>query len=215
MNKGHETRGPQPKRTKPNPSPEHYECPEGNVFIVISDKRHKIKVLLDSGSNKFLLNQNTAGTLKVPYNIRENPLKITPFNSEVSSRGGKYYSHTIQLEIGTNGHTMSVSCEIGEAGKHDMIIPFGWWHHEHQIKNVETLEKCGFEHTKGGEHVQAEGIADMFEWDETVALDEEARMIGTSGSTRQEEEEAEGLPELYWQNKEFFKNEKGEMLARR
>jgi len=178
MKRVYETRGPGPKRTKYKPNPQHYECPEGNAILDISDKRHKISVLLDSGSNIFLLNQNTALNLNVPYEIRENPLKITAFNGELSSTGGKYYSHPIQLEIGINGHMTMVSCEIVDAGKYDMIIPFGWWHHEHRIKNIESPEKCCFEHTKCVEHVQDKKIADMFEWDETVAFDEEARMIG-------------------------------------
>jgi len=215
MKRVYETRGPGPKRTKIKPNPQHYECPEGNAILVISDKRHKIRVLLGTGSYLFLLNQNTARTLKVPYEIRDNTLKITAFNGEVSSTRGKYYSHPIQLEIGTNGHTTIVSCEIADAGKYDMIIQFGWWHHEHPIKNIETSEKWCFEHTKCVEHVQDEGIADMFESDETVAFDEEARMIGRIGSTRHEEVQLEGLPKPYWLYKELFENEKAEMLAPR
>jgi len=69
----------------------------------------------------------------------------------------------IQLEIGTNGHTIMVSREIAESGKYDMIIPFGWWHHEHPIKNVEPHEKWFFEQAKCVEHVEDEGIADIFE----------------------------------------------------
>jgi len=125
MKRACETRGPGPKRIKYKPNPQQYECPEGNAILVISDKRHKIRVVLDSGSNIFLLNQNTARTLKVSYKIREKPLKITAFKGQVSSRGGKYNSHLIQLEIGTNGHTTMVSCKIADAGKYDMIIPFG------------------------------------------------------------------------------------------
>ena len=82
MKRVYETRGPGPKRTKIKPNPEHYECPEGNGILVISDKRHKIRVLLDSCSNIFLLNQITARTLKVPYEIRKNPLKIPAFNGK-------------------------------------------------------------------------------------------------------------------------------------
>jgi len=121
----------------------------------------------------------------------------------------------IQLEIGTNGHTTMVSCEIAVAGKYDMIIQSGWWHHEHPIKNIEMPEKWCFEHTKCVEHVQHEGIADMFEWDETVGFDEEARMIGSMGSIRQEKVQLDGLPKLFWQYKELFENEKGEMLVPR
>jgi len=215
MKRAYETRGPGPKRINYEPNPQHYECPEGNAILVLSNKWHKIRVLLDSGSNIFLPNQNTAHTLKVPYEIRENPLKITAFNGEVSSTGGKYYSHPIQLEIGTNRHTTMVSCEVADAGKYDMIIPFRWWRHEHPIKSIEIPEKWSFEHTKCVQHVQDEGIADIFEWDETVAFDEEARIIGGIGSTRQEEVQLEGLPKPYWQYKELFENEKAEMLAPR
>ena len=138
--------GPVPKRTKLKPSPKHYNCPEGSTFRFVSDKRHRIRVLLDSGSNIFLLNQKTALSLKTPYEIRETPLQITAFNDDISSTGGKYYSHTIKLEIGTNSHTSIVSCKIADAGKYDMIIPFGWWHHEHPIRNIETPSQWGFEH---------------------------------------------------------------------
>jgi len=215
MKRVYETRGPGPKRTKIKSNPQHYECPKGNAILVISDKRHKFRVLLDSGSNIFLLNQNTARTLKVRYEIREKLRKITAFNGEVFSTGGKYYSHLIQLEIDTNGHTTMVSSEIADAGKSDMIIVFGWCLHEHPIKNIETPEKWSFEHTRCVEHVQDKGIAEMFEWDETVAFDEEARMIGRIRFTRHEEVQLEGLPNPYWQYKELFENEKAEMLALR
>jgi len=129
--------------------------------------------------------------------------------------GRKNYSHPIQLEIGTNGHTPMVSCEIAAVGKYDMIIHFRWWHHEHPIKNIETQEKWCFEHPKCVEHVQDEGVADMFEWDEIVAFNEEARMIGRIGSTRQEEVQLEGLPKPYGQYKECFESAKAAMLAPR
>ena len=129
--------------------------------------------------------------------------------------GEKYYSDPIQLEIGTNGHTTMVSCKIAEVGKYHMIIPFGWLHQESTIENIETSENCCFEHAKCVEHGQDEGIADMFEWDEMVAFDEEATMIGRIGSTRQEEVELAGLPKRDWQYKELFENEKAEMLALR
>jgi len=215
MKRVSEILGPGPERTKQKPSPQHHECPEGNGFLLISDKRHKINILLDYGSNIVLLNQNSARTLNVPYKIGEKLVQITAFYGEVSSTGGKYHTHPIQLEIGANGHTTMVSCEIADPGKYDMIIAFGWWQHEHPITNIETPEKWYLEHTKCVEHVQDEGITDMFEWDETVAFDNEARMIGRIASTRQEEVQLEGLLKPYWQYKELFENEKAEMLAPR
>ena len=170
-----EQRGPAPKRRAIKPSPKHYECPEGNAFLHIDETRHKIRVLLDSGSNIFLLNKETARKLEIPYEIRKEPLEITTFTGETSSSGGKYFTHPITLEIGINGHTSQISCEIAVAGEYDLIIPFGWWHHEHPIKNIATPKTWSFEDEKCVNHIEDEGIADMFEWDETVAYDEEAQ----------------------------------------
>ena len=108
-----------------------------------------------------------------------------------------------------------VSCEIAALRKYDVIIPFGWWHYVHPIHNIETLEKWVFEHTKFIQHVQHEGIAEMFEGDETVALDEEARMIGRIGSISQGNVQVDGLRKPYWWYKELFVNEKADMRAPR
>ena len=86
LKRNYETRGPAPKRTKLKPSPKQYDCPAGSAFLFVSDKRHKIKVLLDSGSNIFLLNQKTARSLKIAYEIRETPLEIPAFNGEYLRR---------------------------------------------------------------------------------------------------------------------------------
>ena len=215
MKRSYETRGLGPKRTKLKPNPKHYDCPEGSAFLCVLDKRHKIKVLLDSGSNIFLLNKKTARSLKIPYEIRETPVENTAFNGEISSTGGKYYSHPIQLEIGTNGHTSMVSCKIADAGKYDMIIPFGWWHQEHPIKNIETPSQWRFELANCMNQVEDEEIADMFEWDETVAFDENATMVGRRVATEEKEVELDGPPKEYWQYKDLFMNEKAEMLAPR
>ena len=195
--------------------PKDYNCPEGSAFLFISDKRHKIRLLFDSRSNIFLLNQKTAQSLKIPYEIRETPLQITVFNGEISSTGRKYYSNRIKLEIGTNGHTSMVSCKIADAGKYDIIIPFGWWYQEHPIKNIKTPSQWHFEPSNCMNHIEDEGIMDMFEWDETVAFDEEARMIGRIGATNEKEVQLERLPRGYSQYKEVFLHENAEMLAPR
>ena len=64
-------------------------------------------------------------------------------------------------------------------------------------------------------HVEDEGIADMFEWDEKVAFDENATMIGRIRATKEKEVELDGLPKEYWQYKDLFMDEKAEKLAPR
>jgi len=59
-----------------------------------------INVLLDSGSNIFLINQDTARRLEIPTEARDLPLKITTFDGETAPTGGIFYTHPILLEIG-------------------------------------------------------------------------------------------------------------------
>ena len=107
------------------------------------------------------------------------------------------------------------SCEIADSCKYDMIIPFGWWHHEHLIKNIETPSQWRFEHANCMNHVEDEGIADTFQLDEIVAFDENATMIGRIGATKEKEVELDRLPKEYWQYKDLFTEENAEMLAPR
>ena len=58
--------------------------------------------------------------------------------------------------------------------------------------------------------VEDEGIADMGEWDATVAFYENATMIGKIGATKDKEVELDRLPNQYWQYKELFMDEKAE-----
>ena len=122
-----------------------------------------------------------ARQLEIPTEARNPPLKISTFDGETASTGGKYYTHPVLLEIGTNGHRSKISCEIANAGGYDLIIPFGWWHEEHPLKNIEDPKKWVFEDGKCHAHVEDEAVADMFEWDATVAYDEEAQYVGRIG----------------------------------
>ena len=92
-----------------------------------------------------------------------------------------------------------VSCKIEDAGKYDMIIPFRWWHQEHPIKIIETPSQWCFELANCMNHVEDAGIADIFEWDERVACDENATMIGKIGSTKEKEVELDRLTKEYCQ----------------
>ena len=51
------------KRLKANKAkPTHYNCPEGYAYIETIKGRTRISVLLDSGSNIFIINQNLVKT---------------------------------------------------------------------------------------------------------------------------------------------------------
>ena len=96
-----------------------------------------------------------------------------------------------------------------------MIIPFGWWQQEHPIRNLESPSQWRFEYSNCMNHFEDEGIADMFEWDEIVALDENATMIGRIGAKKVKEVELDWLPKEYWKYKDLFTDGEAEMLAPR
>ena len=84
------------------------------------------------------MNQDTARRFEIPTEARDSPLTITTFDGETVPIGGTFYTHPIVLEIGANGHRSMISCEIANAGRYDLIIPFGWWHDEHPLKISRT-----------------------------------------------------------------------------
>jgi len=148
------------------------------VSCQISKRRkHAISVLLDSCSNIFLINQDTARQLEIPTEARDSRLKITTFDGETAPTGGTFYTPPILLEISANGHRTMISCEITTTGRYDLIIPLGWWHDEHPLKNIADPRKRGFEKAKCAAHIEDEAVADMFQWDETVAYDEAAQCV--------------------------------------
>ena len=96
-----------------------------------------------------------------------------------------------------------------------LIIPFGWWHDEHPRKNIADPRKRAFEEAKCHAHIEDEVVADMFEWDETVAYDEEAQYVGRIEREEEGGVQLEALPKLYWQYKELFEEKKARMLVPR
>jgi len=108
-----------------------------------------------------------------------------------------------------------ISCEIANAGSYGLIIPFGWWHDDHPLKNIAYPTKWVFEEAKCHAHIEDEAVADLFEWDETVAYDEEAQYVGWIERKEQGGVQLEALPKPYWQYKELFEEKKAKMLAPR
>jgi len=108
-----------------------------------------------------------------------------------------------------------ISGEIANTGKYACIIPFGWWHDEHPLRNIADPSKWVFEEAKCHAHAEDEAVADLFEWDQTVAYNEEAQYVGR---IEQEEEggvKLETLPKRHWQFKKPFEEKKAKMLAPR
>ena len=117
------------------------------------------------------------------------------------------------MEIGANGYRSLISCEIANVGRYDLIIPVGWWHNEHPLNNIADPSKWVFEQAKCHAHIEAEAVADLFEWDETVAYDEEAQYVEWMEREEEGGVQWETLPQPYWQYKELFDEKEAPMLA--
>jgi len=87
-------------------------------------------MLLDPGSNIFLLNKKLVTRFTIPYEVRQKPIDIGTFDGVPASSAGKKYSDSITLVIG-HGHWSTLCAEIAAAGHYDLVIPF-----EGGIRNI-------------------------------------------------------------------------------
>ena len=90
-----------------------------------------------------------------------------------------------------------------------------WWDDEQPLKHIADPCKWVFEEAECLNHIVDEGVADLFEWDETVANEEEAHYLGRIEWEEEGGVQQETLPKAYWQNKELFVEKKAKMLAPR
>ena len=196
--------------------PQRYDCPEGYAHIYILGKRYRIPVLLDSGSNIFLINEQLVKDLHIPYHSRADAVRIQGFTGEAISSGGSHFTKPLYLEIGTNNHLSLVSCEIAAAGKYGMIIHFGWWHQEHPIKNIADPDACCFDDTDWQPHLLPEDEGILVEWDEDVLNDPNAVVIGRIESIDEERVTIiDRLPDQYHDYLDRFRPSTAEKLAPR
>ena len=70
--------------------PQRYQCPEGHAYIYLLGNRYRIPVLLDSGSNIFLINKTLVQDLNIPYESRTDAVPIQGITSETISTGGSH-----------------------------------------------------------------------------------------------------------------------------
>ena len=158
--------------------PHRYKCPEGHVHIYVLGNRYLIPVLLDSGSNIFLINKTLVQDLNIPYKSRTDEIPIQGFTGETITTGGSHYTYPLYLEIGKNHHVSLLSCEIAPTGRYGMIIPFAWWHQEHSISNIADSKSWNFIDEGCKSHLLPEDEGISVEWDEDVLNDPNAVAIG-------------------------------------
>ena len=157
---------------------QRYQCPEGDAQIYVFGNPYRIPVLLDSGSNIFLINKTPVQDLNIPYESRTDTIPIQGFTGETITMGGSHYTYPLYLEIGQNHHLSLVSCEIAPAAKYGMIIPFSWWYQKHPISNIADSKSWNFTNDSCKSHQLPEDEGISIEWDEDVLNDPNAVAIG-------------------------------------
>jgi len=68
--------------------------------------------------------------------------------------------------------------------------------------------KWVFEEAKCHAHIKDEAVADLLEWEETVACEEEAQYVARIGREEEEGVQLESLPKPDWHYKELFEEKK-------
>ena len=135
-------------------------------------------MLLDSGSNIFLINKTLVQDPNIPYETRSDAILIQGFTGQTISTCSSRYTHPLYLEIGQNHQLSLVSCEIAPAGKYGMIILIGWWHLEHPISKIADPKSWNFTDDNCKSHLLREDEGISIEWDEEVLNDPNAVPIG-------------------------------------
>jgi hypothetical protein len=163
--------------------------------------------LLDSGSNVFVINEKLVQELEIPCETRQEPNMITGFAGIPVQSSGTKYTSPIKLEIGKNHHITEVSCEVAPTNRWGMIIPYGWTE-DHPISNMALLDNWEFQAKQCRGHIGPGDWKDPsceFEWDDDVAYEPEARMVGLITAIDESEQlVVDKLPKEYLDYADLF-----------
>src|SRR6201747_2698826 len=200
--------GPSGKRRKLiAPEPTLYQHLEGHAHIRVAEKRFRIQVLLDSGSNVFVINEKLVQELEIPCATRQDPNKITRFAGIPVQSSGTKYTTPLKLQKGKNHHITEVSCEVAPTNRWGMIIPYGWTK-DHPISNMALPNNWEFQAKQCRGHIGPGDWKDPsceFEWDDDVAYEPEARMVGLITAIDESEQlVVDKLPKEYLNYADLF-----------
>jgi len=80
MNSKRKTELPHGDRRPRPPISKHYECPQGWAYLETGGTRLQIRLLLDSGSNIFLLNEKLVHQFEIPYEVPQKAIDMVAFD---------------------------------------------------------------------------------------------------------------------------------------
>jgi len=151
-----------------------------------NESQHPVKALLDTGCSVALINQQTIERLRIQTKTHKNPRTIENFTGEVV--GGAEQSYTRMMHLQHRKHFSEETFEVTpmEAAI-DIFLPFSWieryppqgaWTNEEvRFNSAECMRKC----------TRHETGPSSLTWDESIATDPSARVIGYVSALRTED----------------------------
>jgi len=147
------------------------------MIIHHEQRKYKIRALLDTGCSLMLMNQETVKRLRIEQLPKKKPIRIENYTGEVVGGAGKYETEPIRLQHQSH-YTIERFNITPMDPEIDIFLPFEWidkhapqgpWN-SREVRF--TSKKCLNECTK------FETNEFSLSWDEDVALDATARIIG-------------------------------------
>jgi len=139
--------------------------------------KHPIRALLDTGCSIALVNEPTVERRGLRKKEHRQPQAIKSYTGERVPGAGQYYTEALRLQ-----HRRHYTWEKFEISvmdpKVDVFLPFGWLS-DHHPEGAWTNEEVRFNRSRCLEKCTKQETNEFsLTWDETVASDPEARMIG-------------------------------------
>jgi len=156
------------------------------MLLHLDEKKHQIRVLLDTGCSIALLNSQTVEKLGITKKEHRRAHSIESYMGEKVPGAGQFYTEPILLQH--RRHYSKEKFEISpmETGI-DAFLPFEWitahppqgsWTNEEvRFNSAECIRKC----------TRYETNPFSLTWDESIATDPEARVIGYVSAAAEED----------------------------
>ena len=147
-------------------------------MLLHQDKQtFRVKVLLDTGCSVALINRATTQRLGIRQKQHAHPVKIENYTGETVPGAGQFCTETLRLQHRKHYTRQRFEISPMEEGI-DVFLPF-WWITEHPPQGTWTNEEIHFNTARCLENCTKNETSEFpLTWDETVATNPEARVVG-------------------------------------
>jgi len=147
------------------------------MLLHVGQEKHRVQVLLDTGCSVPLVNKITARALQLPMLKHDLAIHIENYTGQNVEEAGIFYTKPLLLQ-----HRRHFSKEAFEVtpmeSEVDIFLPF-WWISKHPPQGAWELKEIRF-NSPGCQETCTQYEQEEFSltWDEKVAQDPNARIIG-------------------------------------